>query len=324
MDTFEKTLMKLYQQGVLAEFRSLSDQVSDLHALTGVGSIRDSALTRIVEEQQEQMQRLTSGYGISSIARDIVDQELALQVAMSNSLSNLTGLDSLALEHMNSAASLQQQIEDLVSPLRHFEGLFAEAQVSPEMLSAIRDLEVAGGLIGEFAYSYTAGKERAEARPEEDEYEDREEVESRIIQVEYLPQRVFDAIRNEPKLMRGLDPRAFEELTAELLSKLGFKSICLTPRSGDGGRDIVATQVINDIPVVMAFECKKYAESNKIGPEFLRALLGTITQGATRASMGVLVTTSCFTSGARSFIAAEASIDGKDFDAVAKWLSETK
>jgi hypothetical protein len=323
MDTFEKTLRKLRQQGFLAEFRSLSDQVSDLNALTGVRNIRDLALTRIVEEQREQMQRLTSGYGISSIARDIVDQELALQVAMTNSLSNLTGLDSLALQDMNSAASLQQQIEDLVSPLRHFEGLFAEAQVSSEMLSAIRGLEVSGGLIGEFAYSYAADKESAEAPPEEDEYEEREEVESRIIQVEYLPQRVFDAIRNEPKLMRGLDPRAFEEFTAELLSKLGFKGIWLTPQSGDGGRDIVATQVINDIPVVMAFECKRYAESNKIGPEFLRALLGTITQGATRASMGVLVTTSSFTSGARSFIAAEASIDGKDFDALAKWLLET-
>ena len=324
MDTYEKTLRKLYQQGFLAEFRSLSDQVSDLRALAGVQDIRDLASTRIVEEQQEQMRRLASGYGISSIAEDIVDQELALQVAMSNSLSNLTGLDSLALREANSAAALQRQIEELASPLRHFEEAFAGAQISSEMLSAIRGLDVAGGLIGEFAYSDSPDEEGAKSRSQEDDSEDREEVESRIIQVEYLPQRLFDAIRNEPKLMRGLEPRAFEEFTAELLIKLGFKGIKLTPRSGDGGRDIVATQVINDIPVVMAFECKKYSETNKIGPDFLRALLGTITQGATRASMGVLVTTSSFTSGARSFIAAEASIDGKDFDALAKWLLEAK
>ena len=71
----------------------------------------------------------------------------------------------------------------------------------------------------------------------------------------------------------------------------------------------------------MAFECKKYSESRKIGPDILRALLGTVSHGRTKASMGVLVTTSSFTSGALSYIAAEASIDGKDFKALSKWLA---
>ena len=155
--------------------------------------------------------------------------------------------------------------------MKHIRNLLAEERVPSDILSSIQQLDILGGLIGEFAYPNESTEDSA---GNELAGEEREEVESRIVQVEFLPQRLFDAIRNEPKLMRGLEPRQFEEFTADLLSKLGFGGIQLTPRSGDGGRDIIATRVVNDIPVVMAFECKKYAESNKIGPNFLRALLG--------------------------------------------------
>lgn len=324
MDTFDKTLKQLSQQGYLFGYRSLSEQLKDSLALSGISSIKDLTSVHVVDDYREQLSRLASGYGLTKISKDIAEQDLAVRVAMSNSLTNLSGIDSLARKTLASACSLQQQIEDLTSPLSHIRDLFASVQLPARLRSSIPYLDVTGGLIGEFAFSDEPEESEAEQPSEELENGDREEVESRIIQVEYLPQRLFDAIRNEPMLMRGLDPRAFEEFTAELLSKLGFQGIRLTPRSGDGGRDIVATQVVNDIPVIMAFECKQYAESNKIGPDYLRALLGTITQGATRASMGVLVTTSSFTSGARSFIAAEASIDGKDFKALSKWLLMVK
>jgi hypothetical protein len=39
-----------------------------------------------------------------------------------------------------------------------------------------------------------------------------------------------------------------------------------------------------------------------------------------RASMGVLVTTSKFTKGARYYILTKTSVEGRDFDGVVEWL----
>ena len=59
-----------------------------------------------------------------------------------------------------------------------------------------------------------------------------------------------------------------------------------------------------------------------MGVESLRTLLGVVGYGPTQANVGVLVTSTFFTAGAREFILSEARIDGKDFDAIVKWLGE--
>ena len=146
------------------------------------------------------------------------------------------------------------------------------------------------------------------------------EAAARIARVEFLPIRLMNALRANPDEMRQLSDREFEEFTAELLRQVGFDNVLLTPRSGDGGRDVVAARQVNGIPLLFAFECKRYAENNKIGPALLRGLLGTVTHGATKANIGVLVTTSTFTRASREFIVSEALIDGKDFHDIVEWL----
>ena len=150
------------------------------------------------------------------------------------------------------------------------------------------------------------------------------EAAERIAKVEFLPIRVMEAIRANPEEMRRLSDRGFEEFTAELLQQVGFDKVLLTPRSGDGGRDVVAAQQVNGIPVLFAFECKRYAVDRKIGPAVLRALLGTVTHDATKANIGVLVTTATFTKGSRDFIVSEAMIQGKDFHDIVEWLHKHK
>lgn len=148
-----------------------------------------------------------------------------------------------------------------------------------------------------------------------------EEAHNRLLRVEFLPVRLIHEIRHRPEMMRVLSPRDFERMTAELLSGLGFENIVLTPRSRDGGRDVVAVHRVRGIPVLFAFECKKYTK-RRIQLDILRGLLGTVVHGPTTANIGVLVTTSRFTSGARKFILSEARIDGKDFDDLVEWLRE--
>lgn len=148
------------------------------------------------------------------------------------------------------------------------------------------------------------------------------EAAERIARVEFLPFRLMQAIRDAPERMRYLTDREFEEFTAELLNGIGFENIHLTPRSGDGGRDVVAAKWVHGIPLIIAFECKRYAEKNKIGPDKLRALLGSVAHHNTKANMGVLVTTSSFTKGSRTFMLSEALVDGKDFDDLVGWLQK--
>lgn len=140
--------------------------------------------------------------------------------------------------------------------------------------------------------------------------------------VEFAPLRLLDQILRSPELMRALSPHEFERFVATLIDKLGFEDVAITPRSGDQGRDILAVKRVLGIPVLFAFECKRYGPDKPVGVGLLRALYGSISHGPTKANKGILVTTSRFTSGARRFILTEPSLDGKDFSGIVEWLKE--
>jgi hypothetical protein len=140
--------------------------------------------------------------------------------------------------------------------------------------------------------------------------------------VEFAPLVLLDRALRDPEIMRRLNAREFEGFVAALVEELGFEDVVLTPRSGDAGRDVLATKRIHGIAVMCAFECKKYAPNRPVGPDVARALLGTITHSGTRVAKGVLVTTSYFTPSARTFILTEPTLDGKDFDGIVAWLQE--
>lgn len=146
----------------------------------------------------------------------------------------------------------------------------------------------------------------------------------RLEAVDLLPLRILDRISKHPTEMHQLTPRQFEELIAEILDGLSFRDILLTPPTRDKGRDIVAVKRVDGIPVLFAFECKRYSPKRRVGVATCRALLGTISQAATKANIGVLVTTSTFTKGASEFFLTETSVKGRDFDGVVEWLEGAK
>lgn len=100
-----------------------------------------------------------------------------------------------------------------------------------------------------------------------------------------------EAVRK--KILETLDPFLFEELVAELLVDKGF-DIFLTPRTGDGGKDIIASYTFNDVPILMLVECKRRQISKTLGPVEFRALTGQFyyekTQNS-RINYAMLVTT---------------------------------
>ena len=140
--------------------------------------------------------------------------------------------------------------------------------------------------------------------------------------VNFAPLTLLDRVLRSPDLMRQFHARQFEQFIAALVEQLGFEDVVLTPQSGDGGRDVLAIRRVSGLPIVFAFECKKYGPGNPVGPDTARALLGTISHGNTRAAQGVIVTTSSFTPAAREFIITEPQLHGRDFDGIVDWLHE--
>jgi hypothetical protein len=143
-------------------------------------------------------------------------------------------------------------------------------------------------------------------------------------QVNYLPFRLMNAIAANPELLRNIHPRDFEKCIADLLASFEFENIILTQSTRDGGCDIFATKFVMGIPILFAFECKRYAKDRKIGVDIMRGLLGAVCQSNVKAHQGVLVTTSSFTKEAKNFIVHESLVAGKDFEDLVQMLSVYK
>lgn len=88
--------------------------------------------------------------------------------------------------------------------------------------------------------------------------------------------------------------REFEERLASLLQNRGFE-VSLTPASGDGGVDIIATNSSG----VFLIQCKAHA--NPVGPEPMRALFGVLRSGYAGGNHAMMIALGGVTDGARRF-----------------------
>jgi len=126
------------------------------------------------------------------------------------------------------------------------------------------------------------------------------------------------ALIRDPRLLDRLDPRQFELVVAELLASQGYKDVILTPRSNDGGKDIIAVRESSIVYV----ECKHYP-NGRVKIVDVRALLGTVYSD--RVHKGVLVTSGRLTRGGVAFVAKNAKkLAFKDSDDLFEWLAEYK
>ena len=103
---------------------------------------------------------------------------------------------------------------------------------------------------------------------------------------------ILRIIKADPAAAYQIDPRQWEEIIAGAYSQAGFDEVILTPRSGDKGRDVVATKF--GIGSIRIFDqVKAYKPGHFVTADEVRAMLGVIT-GADNVSKGVVTTTSSF------------------------------
>ena len=92
--------------------------------------------------------------------------------------------------------------------------------------------------------------------------------------------------------MYEISPRQWEEMIAGAYVAAGFDEVILTHRSGDQGRDVIATK--NGIGSVRILDqVKAYKPGHLVTAEEVRAMVGVITMEQ-NVSKGVITTTSDF------------------------------
>ncbi len=134
---------------------------------------------------------------------------------------------------------------------------------------------------------------------------------------EYWNELLSKLIHN-PHNLFTMQPRKFEELVAELLTREGF-SVTLTPATRDGGRDILASNRNYLGEHLYLVECKRYASNRPVDVSLVRTLYGVVE--AERASAGLLVTTSYFTKDAVKFRETIRHRMGlRDYNELVTWL----
>lgn len=121
-----------------------------------------------------------------------------------------------------------------------------------------------------------------------------------------------------PEKLHALSPRGFEQLTADILSEMGF-DVELTQASRDGGVDIYAHLRHQIGSFLMIVECKKWAADKPVGIDIVQRLYGI--QHAKKANKSLIVTTSYFTKPATTEAQQYASLmDLRDYDQLKEWL----
>ena len=103
---------------------------------------------------------------------------------------------------------------------------------------------------------------------------------------------ILGRIRRDPEGAYQIDFRTWEEIIAGAYTRAGFDDVVLTPRSGDKGRDVIATKT--GIGSIRIFDqVKAYKPGHVVTAEEVRAMIGVIT-GAANVSKGIITTTSTF------------------------------
>lgn len=103
-------------------------------------------------------------------------------------------------------------------------------------------------------------------------------------------------LQREPQFLFRVDWRRLEELIAGAYERAGYPDVTLTPRSGDRGRDVIASKPgFGAIRIVD--QVKRYAPRHKVTADEVRSIFGVFAADL-NVSKGVITTTATFAPGA--------------------------
>lgn len=117
---------------------------------------------------------------------------------------------------------------------------------------------------------------------------------------DYTPMERIDSAINElekelsanlMEKLHSIDPYRFEEIVADLLTKMGYGDLEVTKKSNDGGIDAIVNEDKLGLDKIFV-QAKRYAENNVVTEKYVRDFLGALS--AQKVQKGIFVTTSFF------------------------------
>jgi len=117
-----------------------------------------------------------------------------------------------------------------------------------------------------------------------------------IVQAVALPwMEIIELIDKDPHFLKQISWRRVEEVIAGAYKQDGWEEVTLTPRSRDGGRDIIA---VRRTPCALRVidQVKAYSPGHRVTADDVRALIGVLSSDL-NASKGVVTTTAEFAPG---------------------------
>jgi L-asparaginase type I len=139
--------------------------------------------------------------------------------------------------------------------------------------------------------------------------------------VNEINREALSFLRQDPRRIYDLSPRAFEKLIAEIFKHHGY-DVMLTPGTRDGGFDFRALMIDGlGLSFLSYVETKRYAPNNPVGVGIVRSLYGVVS--SSEASRGIIVTSSRFTKDAQEFQSRLMNrVSLHDYSDIKRWLSK--
>jgi restriction system protein len=107
---------------------------------------------------------------------------------------------------------------------------------------------------------------------------------------------IVKQLQRDPQFLFKVDWRRLEELIAGAYKQAGYPDVTLTPRSGDRGRDVIASKPgFGAIRIVD--QVKRYAPRHRVTANEVRSIFGVFAADL-NVSKGVITTTATFAPGA--------------------------
>lgn len=226
-------------------------------------------------------------------------QDLRINDDSLQNFSYMTRKLNASFEMMNEMVQVSQGFQNIVNLSQSF----AEKIINSDMLNVINNFSIINFHPDNISEEEKKEKEEVSnkiiseiLKPEKKQIYSED---STIIKVLPVNERLLQYLADNPNEWYNLEPRKFEEVMAEIYTKLGY-NVKITSETRDGGKDLIITDNRGFGDFMYYVECKHYKPENHVGIGFVQRLHGVV--NGDRVNGGVLATTSFFSKPAREFV----------------------
>lgn len=273
MDTsvMEKVIMDIYNNPTLQQMRKMQEQIDILNNIANPNKEYATSLDSVIK------------MAITPSELRVFQEWITQNKNIFDDISYTTGMEKALITYVNKSSFGVSTIQIPNSTSEHLLINSYSEIINEEEKEEIK--EVNNKIVSEII------------KPKKDIVLSDNDI-SQII-VTPINDEVLKFLSDNPEELYKLTGAQFEDVMAEIYKRLGY-DVTLTPRTRDGGKDIIIKkpEIIGDF--VYLVECKKHSPKRPVGVGIVRGVAGAI--NLDKVNGGIIATTSYFTRDARKLI----------------------